>query len=448
MKKTGLGILALVVTLVPFQMAAYGNLPPEVWPTWRGPLMSGISPQGDPPLTWSETDNILWKVKLAGDGSNSSPIVWGDKIFFQTAQETDKQATAGAAAPAGGSDGRRRFGSRAPTHIHTFHLICLDRQTGKQLWEKTVCEILPHQGHHADHGFASFSPVTDGEFIWAHFGSRGVYCYDLDGRQQWKRDLGQLNIRAGFGEGGSVALADDKLMVLMDHEGDSFLVALDKKTGEPVWKQDRDEPTSWTTPLVVQVDGQMQVIVNGSNRTRGYHAQTGQELWQCGGQTENVVPTPVTGFDMVFCTSGFRGSALQAIRLGQRGDLTGSDAVAWQVNEATPYVPSPLLYGEKVYVCATNNGVISCYNAKTGKPYYVKRTLEQIKGIYASPVGAAGRVYLVGRNGVTYVLDNTKDWEILAVNTLDDHIDCSPAIIGETMYLKGKEYLYCIGEAK
>lgn len=414
--------------------------------------MNGISPDGNPPVKWSETENILWKVKLEGDPSDGSPVISGDKIIFQSAVDTGKKsdaATASEPAPQSAPGGRPGRGpGRAPSSIYQFNVVCLDRNTGKEIWKTTVCEVVPHEGHHGDHGFASYSPVTDGKRIWADFGSRGVYCLDMDGKILWQRDLAQKTIRAGFGEGGSPALVGELLIVLVDHEGPSFIAALNKDTGKTVWKQDRDEKTSWTTPLVVQHDGQTQIVVTGRNRTRAYDPKDGTVIWECSGQTENVIPTPVAGFDMVFCTSGFRGSKLQAIKLGKTGDLTGTDAVAWEVNEGTPYVPSPLLYEDKVYVNAVNNPDIYCYNAKTGKPYYVKQNLGEMKGMYASPVGAAGRVYFVGRNGVTYVLSNSDEYKLLSVNKLDDGIDASPAIVGDRIYLRGKQNLYCIAESK
>jgi outer membrane protein assembly factor BamB len=198
---------------------------------------------------------------------------------------------------------------------------------------------------------------------------------------------------------------------------------------------------------VVEGYGPLQVVANATNKVRSYDVKTGEVLWECGGQTRNVVPTPVVGFDMIYCTSGFRGSVLKAIKLGRTGDLTGTDAIVWDANEATPYVPSPLLYDQQLYVLSVNNGIVSCYDAKTGQVNYSKQTLEEMKGIYASPVGAAGRVYFVGRNGVSYVLKNSKNFEVLAVNKLEDGIDCSPAIIGDEMYLKGKKYLYCLKAA-
>ncbi|MEJ5260816.1 MAG: PQQ-binding-like beta-propeller repeat protein [Anaerohalosphaeraceae bacterium] len=417
------------------------------WPTWRGPGMSGVSPDGRPPLRWSETENIRWKVKLTGDGSNSTPVVWGDKLFFQMAVPTDQ--TEGSEAEAGQQTERRGPGGRRPRNVYRFSVVCLDRHTGKTLWETVVRQARPHEGHHSDHGFASYSPITDGVHLWANFGSQGLYCLDLDGQLKWKQDFGPFTIRAGFGEGGSPALAGDAVIVLHDHEGDSFIAAVHKETGKILWKKKRDEKTSWTSPLVVEAAGKMQVIVTGHNRTRSYDAKTGDIIWECGGgQTQNVVPTPVTGFGMVFCTSGFRGAKLQAIRLDRTGDLTGTDAVVWEVNQHTPYVPSPLLYEGKLYVFSSNNPVLSCYDAQTGKPYYTAQRLEGLNMVYASPVGAAGRVYAVGRNGTVCVLKNSETLEVLAVNKLEDGFDCSPVIVGPTLYLKGKQNLYCISEEK
>jgi outer membrane protein assembly factor BamB len=371
-------------------------------------------------------------------------VIWENKIFFQTAVKTDVQGKLPASAASANSGRRRGPGGSPPSNVYTFNLICVDRGSGNVLWEKTVRQELPHQGHHNDHGFASFSPVTDGQLVWAYFGSRGLHCFDVDGNLKWSKDLGRLNTLMSFGEGGSLAVAGQAAIVVMDHEGDSAVYAIHKNTGELIWKKERDEPTSWATPLPLEVNGKIQVVTSATNFIRSYDLQTGELIWQCAGQTRNVIPSPVAGFGMVFCTSGFRGSSLQAIELGHSGDLTDTDAVKWHIKEATPYVPGPLLYGDKLYVCSINQAIISCYNARTGEPYFFKEKLPEISGIYASGAGAAGRVYFAGRNGVTYVLKHSEDFEVLAVNTLDDKFECSPAFVGDELYLKGKENLYCI----
>lgn len=465
--KAVMAVCALLIVLFGVGVAFGG----DNWPTWRGPEMNGIALECNPPVKWGESENIKWKIKLTGDESNSSPVIWGDKIFFQTAVDTKIKDDTPAPAPApmpqprgrssapggpggrprggerGGRGGRRRgggrgFGMSVPTTQFKFNLVCLDRKTGKTVWEETVCQVKPHQGHHRDHGFSSFTPVTDGELVWATYGSRGIYCYDVNGKKIWSKELPTMSTM--FGEGGSPALAGDAVIVTSDQRGESFIFAFDKKTGDVLWKKARDEDTTYATPLPVMVDGKLQIIVNATNFVRGYDAKTGDVIWQCSGQTRNVVPTPVVGLGMAFCTSGFRGSNLQAIKLGKTGDLTNTDAVAWQVNQATPYVPSPLLYDGRIYVCSVNQEIISCYDAKTGKPHFVKQKMDEIKGIYASPAAAGGRIYFVGRNGVSYVLKPSDKYEVLAINTLEDRFDCSPAFVGDEMYLKGKQNLYCI----
>lgn len=420
-------------------VCAQGESAGDYWPAWRGPEATGVAVKGNPPVTWSETENVKWKVELPGEGA-SSPIVWGDKIFFHTAIETDKK---GAAAPSEGQD-RPFHGGETPTNIYKFDLVCLDRNTGKLLWQKTVREEMPHEGHHPTHGFSSYSPVTDGTHVWAYFGSRGLHCYDMDGNHKWSVDLGKMEKRMMFGEGSSPALVGDTVVVVADHEGDSFIIAVDKETGKTVWKTDRDEGTAWATPLAVEVGDKVQIVTCATKLIRSYDAETGELIWQCGGLTGNVIPSPVSGFGKVFCTTGFRGYALLAIELGRTGDLSGTDAIIWQVNEATPYVPSPLLYGDKIYVCSVNSAVISCYQAETGKPNFVKQRLEGMDEIFASPVGAADHVYFVGRDGKTVVIKLSDEFEVLATNTLDDEIDASPAIVGDELFLKGKNFFYCI----
>ncbi len=436
-------VTAFVCTcLTMASVGAFAASDGEYWPAWRGPDYTGVSPKGNPPVTWSKSENVKWKIKLTGDGSNSSPVIWGNKIFFQEAVRTNVQGKASALSD--NSEGRRGPGGSPPSSVYKFNLVCADQNSGSVLWEKTLREELPHEGHHADHGFASFSPVTDGRLVWAYFGSRGLHCLDVGGNLKWSKDLGRMNTVMSFGEGGSLAVAGDAAIVVMDHEGGSAVHAVNKESGELLWKKDRDEPSSWATPLPVEVNGKIQVVTSATNLIRSYDLQTGELIWRCAGQTRNVIPSPVAGFGMVYCTSGYRGSSLQAVELGRTGDLSGTDAIKWHVKEATPYVPSPLLYGDKLYVCSVNQEVVSCYDAKTGEPYFLKEKLDQVNGIYASGTGAAGRVYFVGRNGVTCVIKHSEKFEVLAVNKLDDRFECSPAYAGDEMFLKGKEHLYCI----
>jgi outer membrane protein assembly factor BamB len=439
------------------EVAAQENL--KNWPQWRGPLANGVAPQADPPVAWGEDKNIVWKVKCLGGGS-ASPIVWGDKVFVLAAVAADKPAGAKDAAaptaaeapakalakPQGARPGGGMPRGAKPTTPYKFEVLCFDRATGRLVWQRTAHEETPHEAHHpSDGGYACYSPITDGQNVYAYFGSRGLYCYDLAGNRKWERDLGKMNIVMQFGEGGSPALHGDKLIINRDHEGESALLVLDKNTGQTLWQAKRDEKTSWATPLVIEREGKAEVITSATNRTRAYDLESGKVLWECGGLTKNVIPSPVSGFGMVFAASGFRGSALQAIVLGRSGDLTGTDAVKWSANRGTPYVPSPLLYGDKLYLFSVNNAILSCYQAETGVADFTEKRLEGLSGVYASPVGAADRVYVVGRNGTAVVLKRSKDLEILATNTLDDAFDASPAVVAKQLFLRGKQYLYCLG---
>jgi len=448
----GATVVTLLTALASMDVyGASGSSPEAGWPTWRGPDATGAARSGNPPLTWSETENIKWKVKLPGEGL-SSPIVWKNKIFFLTAIETDKRITPApdantAQSQPGPGQGRGGMMSKPPTSVYKFDVVCMDRKSGKILWQRTAREELPHEGHQQPNGsFAAYSPVTDGKCVWVGFGSRGVHCYDMDGNHTWSRDLGKMKTRMGFGEGSSPALAGDALIVVMDQEEGSSIYALNKETGETLWQKARDEGTTWATPIAVEAGGGIQVITNATKFVRSYDAKTGELLWQCSGQTAGVVPSPVSGFGKVFCTSGFRGSALLAIELGRTGDLSDSNAISWQVKKATPYVPSPLLFGDKIYVCSVNKAVISCYQAATGKAYFVEQSLEGMGEIYASPVGVADRVYFFGRDGVTKVIKNSDEFQVLTTNKLDDKFDASPAIVGDELFLKGKTNLYCIAK--
>ncbi len=424
------------------------------WPQWRGPLATGEAPGANPPVTWSETSNIKWKVPLPGEGS-ATPIIWGNRIFVETAipagarsasadSAQDAMSLTGAPPPRGGR-GAGRGGP--PTDPYQFVLLCLDRQTGDVLWKQIAREEVPHEGVMQNEGnFASYSPVTDGEHVFAYFGSRGLYCYDMDGKLQWTNDLGKMRIKMTFGEGGSPALFHDTLVINWDNEAGSFITAFNKRDGKPIWKVPRDEKTAWASPVIVESGGKPQVVTTATSRIRSYDLATGDLVWECSGMTQNAIPTPVPGDGIIYCISGFQGSSLLAIRLGRIGDLTGSDAIAWSYKKNTPYVPSPLLYDGRIYFFKVNDATLTCCNAKTGEVLIDAQPIEGMRGVYASPIGAAGRVYMAARNGVTVVLKAADKLEVLATNRLDDRFDASPVALGKELFLRGKATLYCIAE--
>jgi outer membrane protein assembly factor BamB len=268
----------------------------------------------------------------------------------------------------------------------------------------------------------------------------------MAGQRKWSKDFGDQRITNTFGEGSSPTLVGNAIIVKWDHEGDSFIIALDKNTGETLWKKSRDERTSWSTPLLVEHAGKQQIVTTATNRVRSYDPASGDLLWECGGMTANVIPTPVAGPGMVYAISGHRGNSLLAIRLGRSGNLTGSDAIAWEHHKGTPYVPSPLLFDDRLYFFSGNNPILTCFDVKTGKPLIDGQRLSDLQGVYASPVAAAGRVYLVGRNGTTLVLKPADTLEVIATNRLDEPLDASPAIAGNELFLRSREHLYCIAE--
>ena len=345
------------------------------------------------------------------------------------------------------SRGRGGFGGGSkPTEEYRYVLMSLDRNTGKENWRRVAATQVPHEGHHRDHGYASGSPVTDGEHIIVSFGSRGLYCYDMKGKLQWKKDFGDMRMRNSFGEGTSPALHGDTVVLLWDHEGDSALYALDKKTGKLKWKTDRDEASGWCTPVVTIHDGVTQVIVNGTRAVRSYQLSDGKLLWQCSGQTSNAIPSVVVDENFAYAMSGFRGAHLAAIKLGGSGDLTDSKSVSWTANRGTPYAPSPLLSNGRIWYLSGNNGILSVRDTKSGKLLVEGERLDGVSGVYASPVSAGGRVYIAGRNGTVAVLKDSAKLEVLATNKLDDKFDCSPAVAGKQLFLRGKENLYCIAK--
>lgn len=435
------------------------------WPRWRGPQATGVAPQGNPPTEWSEEKNIRWKVAIPGGGS-ASPIVWGDKLFLLTAVEAGERAaqSEGQAdtvpvafqppegrgrrgGPDGGRGGRGGFGGgEAPSTPYEFTILCLDRNTGKMLWKQVARKAVPHERGHETNTFASASPITDGKFLYASFGSYGIYCYDLDGKKIWETDLGDMQTRNAFGEGATPALYGDTLVVPWDHEGPSFVAALDAKTGKEKWRVDRDEVTSWSTPLIVPRGNGHQVIVNATNRVRSYDLKTGEVLWECGGQTTNAIPTPVANDELVFVTSGFRGQALYAIPLDATGDLTGTDKIAWKRDDGTPYISSPTLVNGRLYLTKERNAILACIEAETGKELYKNQRLPEMNTLYSSPVAAADRVYFFSREGTGVVLKEGDKFEVLAVNRLDETVDATPAIVGNVMYVRGNKSLYCIAE--
>ena len=427
-----------LITLMPLSSApvAQNSEAARYWPQWRGPHANGVSLTGNPPLEWSETKNIRWKVPIPGRGS-SSPVVWGDRLFVTTAVPV---GIAGDAqhAPRGGLQ---------PRGVHRFVVMAIDRKTGRTIWERVAAEQEPHEQAHFENGtWASGSPVTDGENVFAYFESFGLYAYDMNGKLLWQKDLGDKRMRNQFGEGSTPTLYRNTLVVVWDHlNRQSFIAALDKRDGKELWRVPREEIDTWATPLVLEVNGRAQAIVPGMRRIRGYDLETGAVVWDGDGLTMNSIPSPVYDDEMVYLMSGFQGNDLRAVRIAQaRGNIDGTNAVAWSLDRDTPYVPSSILSDGVLYFLKTNSGILSAFDAKTGKPHYQNQRLDGLPNVFSSPVASRGRVYFTGREGSTLVIRSGSTFDVLAKNTFDDGFDASPALVDNEIYLRGYKHLYSI----
>jgi outer membrane protein assembly factor BamB len=421
---------------------SFESMRDENWHQWRGPEANGVSRTARPPIEWGEDKNVQWKVAIEGNGG-STPIVWGERVFLLTAIDTGRIDPS---LPKPEDQPERMFGIKHPNTSFEFVVLCLDRASGDEIWRQTATVRVPHEGHHGDNSFASASPTTDGQRLYCWFGSAGLYCYDLAGEKLWERDLGKVVIPASLGEGCSPVIHERRLIIVRDQEEQSYIEVLDAATGDTIWRKDRDEPGSWATPLAVEHDGTTQVITSGANLVRSYDLADWRVIWQCGGLTSNAIPSPVVEDGVVYCMTGHQGYSLLAIPLSATGDISGSETIVWTKDKATPYTPSPLLYDRLLYFNQSNQAILSCLDAKTGDTRFGPTRLTELSGIYASPVGADGRVYVTGRSGTTLVLERSGELNVLATNKLEDRIDASAAVAGNQLLLRGKEFLYCIAE--
>ena len=417
---TFLTMVSLLLGLMPLSASE--------WPRWRGPNDNGLV-EGSPPVEWSESKNIRWKVEIPGVG-HATPLMRGDRIYVQAAEVATE---AGLLTDA----------------VYRFRLLAIDRKTGTVIWDKTLRESPPaDDSHHQTATYASTSGITDGEHLYAFFGSEGLYCLDFDGNVKWEKDLGDMRTKNSFGEGTSPTIHGNTLVVNWDHEGDSFIVAMDKRTGKELWRTPREEITSWATPMVIEHNGVNQVIVPASGKTRSYDLKTGKAIWECAGLGSNVIPSAVHSDGIVYVMSGHSRPAMQAISLDKaKGDIAGTDAVLWSLRQNTPYVASPLLVGDRLYLMKGRNSILSCYNAKSGDLIYGPQRLPDGVGhVYASLTGTDDRFYVAGLDGTTMVVKNSAEYEVLAANELDQGIAASPMIVGDELYLRTYTHLYCIAE--
>jgi len=449
------------------------------WPGWRGANGSGVA-GGSPPIEWSEKEHVRWKVALPGKGI-SSPIVWENRVFVTTAVGTGKKAEPapgdegergggpprdggerrgpprgegegggpprGDGPPQGGERGPGRGGPGrgAPIEEQDFLVIAFERASGKELWQKKLATAMPHQGTHPDGSYASPTPVTDGKTLFVSFGSYGIFALSLTSDVLWQIDLGDMQIQNGFGEGSSPVLWGELVIVTWDHEGDSFLVALEKQSGKERWRTPRPSGTSWTTPIVVRAKDREEIVVGGP-RTTAYDPATGKELWHQGDAGRGgAIASPIAIDELVIYASGGRGGGEARGLVAEAASSEDKSAEPlWLARIDGPHVPSPLAYEGKVYVLKQDSGMLSVLDPASGKIEYGPERLDGVADVYASLVAAKGHLYVAGRDGTIEVLTTWPKIETVAVNKLEDGFDASPAIAGDELFLRGKASLYCI----
>lgn len=408
------------------------------WPRFRGPDSSGVAANARVPANWDAGtgSNVLWKREIPGL-AHSSPIVWGDRIFLTTAISSDPKATFKPGLYGEGT-------ASADQSVHRFVLMCLDRMSGKVLWERVAHEGKPKEKRHIKSTYSNSTPATDGEVVVAFFGSSGIYAYDSNGKALWQRDLGRIDAGAydlpeyEWGTASSPILYRNMVIVQCDQQKGSFLIALDRKTGKTLWRTERDELPSWGTPNVLPGKQRDELVTNASNFIRGYDPATGRELWRVGGSSKITAPTPVFSKDLMIVASGRRPEApIFAIRPG--------GGVVWQKTQRGPYMPTPLILGEYAYVLG-NAGIFDSYRLADGEEIYRQRIPHAGSGFSASPVAAGGLIYLSSEDGDVFVVKAGKDFAIAGRNAMQEPLMATPAIAGDTLYIRSQNHLWAIAD--
>ena len=424
-----------------------GGTPPNGstsnWPQWRGPSSQGISTDKGLPTEWSGTRNVQWKTPIPGRG-HSSPIVWGKYIFLTTSIEGPVVAEPKPFKHIFGKEEFKHPDWAGSDHTYTLKVLCVEAGTGKILWEKSAYEGSVFDHRHKKNTYASPTAATDGQYVFAFFGSEGLYCYDFKGNQVWKLSLGGVP-QLGMGPGASPVLFENLVIVTCDQdigEG-SFIVALDKKTGKEVWRVPRKTRATWATPVLIRTAKRIELVVSGAETVISYEPATGKEIWRCEGVVSHAIPSPVTDGDLIYLSAGSQAKKALAVRLGQSGDLTNTPNVVWKYAKGTAYVPSPILFGEYLYLM-TDSGLLTCIEAKTGEVKYEGGRVPVPTKFTASPVAFDGKILLTSEDGDTFVVKAGPAHEILRTNSLGEAIYASPAIAGGKLFIRGEKNLYCI----
>ncbi len=444
---TGIMLLAIISLLSVFALstsAVVKDKESSNWPQWRGPESMGISPEKDVPTEWSASKNVKWKTPIPGRG-HSQPIVWGKRVFLTTALEGE--VVPGAKAVPHMADGKetKHPDSVGANRKHTFKVMSLDRDTGKVLWEQTAWEGTPYDDRHRKSSYAAPTPATDGKMVYTYFGTEGLYAHDFNGKLVWKYMPGKI-ATAGMGTGTSPVLHENFVILQCDEEdgANSFIVALDKKTGKEVWKMPRKVQISWSSPVLIKTAKRTELVTSGNEAIIAYDPATGKELWRTRGVESNAIPNPVATGDMVIVSAGYPAKIAMALRLGASGEVKDSDVV-WKFTKGTAYVPSPILYGEYLYLMS-DRGIITCLNAKTGAVVYEGGRVPIPATFTASPVAFDNKILLTSEDGDTFIIKAGPKHEILGTNSLDEPVYASPAIADGKIFIRGEKNLYCISK--
>lgn len=421
------------------------------WPSFRGPDASGVRDGMNLPDAFDVESGkgIRFKVPVPGL-AHSSPIVWGDHLFLTTAVSGKGKASFKPGLYGSGDASEDRS-------VHEWKILCLDKKTGRTIWEKTATRGEPKDKRHIKATYANSTPATDGEYVVAFFGSEGLFAYTTKGEFRWKFELGRINAgaydipRYEWGTASSAIIYQGIAIVQVDQQKGSYIVAVNLKTGKEVWRSERDELPSWGTPTVYPDEKRPELITNGSNFIRSYDPLTGKELWRLGGSSKITAPTPVFSDGVIIVSSGRSPERpVFAIRPGATGDITlkrketKNEHILWSHTRRGGYMPTPVIYRGQVYVL-NNNGVMACYDLKSGEEIFYGRIPHRAHGFSASPVAADGKIYLSGEDGLVFVIKAGKKLKLLGTHKIGEPLMATPALSEGAMYLRGKDHLFAVG---
>jgi len=410
----------------------------ESWTQFRGPGAAGLADDSRFPESWSETENVAWKTPIPGMGW-SSPVVWKDRVYLTTAISSASIEPPKKGLYFGGNRGK-------VTDEHRLLAYALDAKSGKIVWERELWKGVPPQSRHLKNSFASETPVTDGERVYVMFGNFGLWALDRNGKVVWTLALKPSDTRYGWGTAASPVLHKGRLYILADNDSASYLLCVDAANGKVIWRVERpDEKSNWSTPFIWEHDGKAEIVTTGTGKNRSYDLD-GKLIWEFGGMSSIVIPTPMERFGLLFLASGYVGDENRpvfVVKPGARGVL-GGEHIAWKLPQAGPYNPSPIIYGDNYYTLM-DRGFFTCHDARTGKEIYGKQRIDPAAAAFtASPWASRGKIYVSSEDGDTFIIAAGADYKLLGKNTVNEMIMATPAIAGNALYLRGASSLYKI----